>query len=80
MGNLHTARGSQQSRDGRMRVEWEVTEWTVDDDDENEDVEGDVVDMEEEAEASSEASNTGKRKRRETEHDGGPSTTKSNVP
>lgn len=76
LGSLHTARGSQQSRDRRTRVEWEVTEWTADDDD----TEGDVVEMEGEGEESSEASNTGKRKRRETEHDGGPNTTKSNVP
>lgn len=75
LGNLHTTRGSQQSQDGRTRVEWEITEWTADDD-----VEGDVADMEEEAEASPEVSNTGKRKRRETEHDGGPNTTKGNVP
>lgn len=34
LGSLQTARGSRESRDGRIRVEWEVTEWTADDDEE----------------------------------------------
>lgn len=47
LGNLETTRGSRESRDGRIRVEWEVTEWTADDDEET---------------------NTGKRKRGETDN------------
>ncbi|KAI0022052.1 hypothetical protein F4780DRAFT_735391 [Xylariomycetidae sp. FL0641] len=51
LGNMHTTRGVRQSRDGRVRVEFEITEWTGD---EGAD-EGD--------EAGSESSATGKRKR-----------------
>lgn len=51
LGNLSTSKGSRQSRDGRVRVEWEITEWTADDDDADDDAEA------------SESSNTGKRKR-----------------
>lgn len=48
LGNVRTSKGSRQSRDGSVRVEWEVTEWTVDDEDEAD---------------SSEAAAAGKRKR-----------------
>ncbi|RYP92209.1 hypothetical protein DL770_001628 [Monosporascus sp. CRB-9-2] len=34
LGNLQTTRGARESQDGRIRVEWEVTEWTADDDEE----------------------------------------------
>ncbi|KAI0177580.1 hypothetical protein BJ166DRAFT_585685 [Pestalotiopsis sp. NC0098] len=53
LGNARTSRGVQQSRDGTTRVEWEITEWTGEDDD------GDDVDTE--------SSATGKRKRRDTD-------------
>lgn len=36
LGNMHTTRTVQQSRDGKVRVEYEVTEWTEDDASENE--------------------------------------------
>ncbi|KAM0819206.1 hypothetical protein AB5N19_05021 [Seiridium cardinale] len=32
LGNARTSRGAQESRDGTMRVEWEITEWTGEDD------------------------------------------------
>ena len=35
LGSLQTARGARQSRDGRIRVEWEISEWTADDEDSN---------------------------------------------
>ena len=35
LGNLQTTRGARESRDGRIRVEWEISEWTADDDDVN---------------------------------------------
>ncbi|KAI1868154.1 uncharacterized protein JN550_006642 [Neoarthrinium moseri] len=57
LGTAHTTRGIRESRDGRVRVEWEVTEWTGNDND-------DDVDAETEA---SESSATGKRKRGETD-------------
>ncbi|KAI0142942.1 hypothetical protein GGR57DRAFT_371984 [Xylariaceae sp. FL1272] len=60
LGRMHTMRGVQESSDGRMRVEYEITEWTATDDDDNE--------AEEEAEASE--SSSGKRKRTDTA-DGG---------
>ncbi|ORY63542.1 uncharacterized protein BCR38DRAFT_230330 [Pseudomassariella vexata] len=53
LGNMRTSKGTQQSQDGRVRVEWEITEWRADEDDA------------EEAEAS-ESSATGKRKRGES--------------
>ncbi|KAI0145894.1 hypothetical protein F4776DRAFT_382200 [Hypoxylon sp. NC0597] len=31
LGNIRTTKGVEQSRDGRIRVEYEVTEWTADD-------------------------------------------------
>ncbi|KAK9425429.1 hypothetical protein SUNI508_13037 [Seiridium unicorne] len=34
LGNARTSRGAQESRDGTMRVEWEITEWTGEDDSE----------------------------------------------
>lgn len=34
LGNLQTTRGARESQDGRIRVEWEVTEWTGDNDEE----------------------------------------------
>ncbi|RYP17810.1 hypothetical protein DL765_004294 [Monosporascus sp. GIB2] len=34
LGSLQTTRGARESQDGRIRVEWEVTEWTADDDEE----------------------------------------------
>jgi len=33
LGDLRTSKGSSLSRDGRLRVEWEVVEWTEDDGD-----------------------------------------------
>ncbi|KAI1374925.1 hypothetical protein F4677DRAFT_446833 [Hypoxylon crocopeplum] len=60
LGNIHTTRGVHQSRDGRVRVEYEITEWTGDDASEDETGEA------------SEPSATGKRKRGETDDgDGG---------
>jgi hypothetical protein len=56
LGNARTSRGVQQSQDGRVRVEWEVSEWTADDD--TADQEGD-------------SSATGKRKRGEGDHGNG---------
>ncbi|KAH9906450.1 hypothetical protein F4778DRAFT_649931 [Xylariomycetidae sp. FL2044] len=50
LGNMHTTRTIRASRDGRVRVEFEITEWTA-----NEDADDDG--------ATSESSNTGKRKR-----------------
>ena len=35
LGNLQTTRGARESRDGRIRVEWEISEWTADDDDDD---------------------------------------------
>ncbi|KAI5928721.1 hypothetical protein F4810DRAFT_717274 [Camillea tinctor] len=59
LGNMHTTKTVHQSRDGRVRVEFEVTEWTGNDEPDNE------------AEASpSESSTTGKRKRGEVEDEG----------
>ncbi|KAI1501292.1 hypothetical protein F5X99DRAFT_208306 [Biscogniauxia marginata] len=57
LANMHTTRGVRQSRDGRVRVEFEITEWTGTDE------------AEDEAEAS-ESSTTGKRKRGEVEDEG----------
>lgn len=34
LGNAFTSRGVQESRDGTVRVEWEITEWASGDDDE----------------------------------------------
>ncbi|KAI1082363.1 hypothetical protein F5B20DRAFT_578577 [Whalleya microplaca] len=52
LGNIHTTRGVHESRDGKFRVEIEITEWTGDDA-ANDEADG------------SEASATGKRKREE---------------
>ncbi|KAI0014027.1 hypothetical protein F4779DRAFT_612834 [Xylariaceae sp. FL0662B] len=52
LGNMHTTRGVQESRDGTVRVEFEITEWTGDGAT-NDDAEG------------SESSAMGKRKREE---------------
>lgn len=54
LGNMRTSKGLHESRDGRVRVEWEITEWTAGDDNGEE--------ME-----SSESSSTGKRKRGDVE-------------
>ncbi|KAI0866806.1 hypothetical protein F4860DRAFT_4182 [Xylaria cubensis] len=56
LGRMHTKKGVQQSRDGTSWVEFEITEWTANDD--NEGGEG-------EAYASESSSSTGKRKRLE---------------
>ncbi|KAI8634940.1 hypothetical protein F5Y19DRAFT_131064 [Xylariaceae sp. FL1651] len=55
LGNMHTTRSVQQSRDGSVRVEFEITEWTAEDDAEGE---------------TSESSTTGKRKRAGAGDDG----------
>ncbi len=34
LGKLQTTKGTRESRDGRIRVEWDITEWTTDDDEE----------------------------------------------
>ncbi|KAI3337035.1 hypothetical protein HD806DRAFT_518007 [Xylariaceae sp. AK1471] len=56
LGNMHTTRGVQHSRDGSVRVEFEVTEWTANDDDEEGEGEAYVSE-------SSSTSTAGKRKR-----------------
>ncbi|KAK8108585.1 hypothetical protein PG984_014386 [Apiospora sp. TS-2023a] len=56
LGNLRTSKGARESRDGHVRVEWEITEWTGDGG-------GEGVDDE------SESSSSGKRKRGDTEHE-----------
>ncbi|KAI2626467.1 hypothetical protein GGR54DRAFT_471935 [Hypoxylon sp. NC1633] len=59
LGNIRTTRGLHESRDGRIRVEYEITEWTGDnaaDDDELVEASGSVA--------------TGKRKRGETDEGG----------
>ncbi|KAI0118926.1 hypothetical protein GGR51DRAFT_498224 [Nemania sp. FL0031] len=55
LGNMHTTRGVQRSRDGTSWVEYEISEWTADDD--NEGGEGEAYASE------SSMSTTGKRKR-----------------
>ena len=35
LGNLQMTRGARESQDGRIRVEWEISEWTADDEDAN---------------------------------------------
>ncbi|XXH04931.1 LRR receptor-like serine/threonine-protein kinase RGI2 [Hypoxylon texense] len=62
LGNVHTTRGVRESRDGRVRVEYEITEWTGDDA-----ADGETGEKPE----SSSASATGKRKRGEADGDGG---------
>ncbi|KAI0381007.1 hypothetical protein F5Y04DRAFT_89753 [Hypomontagnella monticulosa] len=60
LGTIHTTRGSEESRDGRIRVEYEITEWT--EDDAAEDRTGEAA----------ESTTTGKRKRAEADDgDGG---------
>ncbi|OTB07113.1 hypothetical protein M426DRAFT_20169 [Hypoxylon sp. CI-4A] len=60
LGNMHTTRGIRESHDGRVRVEYEITEWTGDD----------AADDGEESMSVSSA--TGKRKRGHTDDgDGG---------
>ncbi|KAI0840631.1 hypothetical protein F5Y06DRAFT_244571 [Hypoxylon sp. FL0890] len=54
LGNIRTTKGVEESRDGRIRVEYEVTEWTADD--AEDDGEGKISDT-----------LGGKRKRREAE-------------
>lgn len=54
LGNTRSSRGIRESRDGTMRVEWEITEWTGDDDDEDH---------------SGESTANGKRKRGNTDHE-----------
>ncbi|KAI6092510.1 hypothetical protein F4821DRAFT_224203 [Hypoxylon rubiginosum] len=61
LGNVHTTRGVRESRDRRVRVEYEITEWTEDDA-----ADGETGEKPEEASASA----TGKRKRGEAD-DGG---------
>ncbi|KAI1490844.1 hypothetical protein F5X96DRAFT_694044 [Biscogniauxia mediterranea] len=56
LGNMHTTKTVRQSRDGRMRVEFEVTEWTGTDEPDDE-------------ASASESSTTGKRKRGEVDDD-----------
>lgn len=56
LGNLRTSKGARESRNGHVRVEWEVTEWSGDGG-------GEGIDDE------SESSSSGKRKRGDTEHD-----------
>ncbi|KAI1340458.1 hypothetical protein F5Y15DRAFT_40369 [Xylariaceae sp. FL0016] len=51
LGDMRTTRGVRQSEDGRTRIEFEITEWTGEDDSDGQDAE------------TSESSNTGKRKR-----------------
>lgn len=60
LGNVHTTRGVRESRDGRVRVEYEITEWTGDD----------AADGETGEKPQSSALATGKRKRGEVD-DGG---------
>ncbi|CAJ2506079.1 Uu.00g002090.m01.CDS01 [Anthostomella pinea] len=67
LGNMQTTRGVRQSHDGRVRVEFEITEWTAGDEAETEmdeaaDAEGD---------ASETSSATGKRKRRDVDDGAG---------
>ncbi|KAH8653372.1 hypothetical protein BX600DRAFT_470693 [Xylariales sp. PMI_506] len=57
LGNVHTSRGVKHSRDGTVRVEWEITEWT---DDSNDDGDGDGP----------EQAAIGKRKRADTDQEG----------
>lgn len=56
LGSLRTSKGTRQSRDGRVRVEWEIVEWKAEDDSDGsslgkrklqdrEDQEGGVVQM-----------------------------------
>ncbi|KAL0931641.1 uncharacterized protein CTRU02_209029 [Colletotrichum truncatum] len=45
LGNLHRSQGAGQSRDGKIRVEWEIMEWTDADDDNNVAPESEDVDM-----------------------------------
>ncbi|KAI0911437.1 hypothetical protein F4823DRAFT_302219 [Ustulina deusta] len=59
LGKIHTTKGVRQSRDRTRRVEFEVTEWTADD--ENERGEGEAY--------ASESSTPGKRKRLDTDDD-----------
>ncbi|KAK8117474.1 uncharacterized protein PG998_005755 [Apiospora kogelbergensis] len=56
LGNMRTSRGARESRDGHVRVEWEITEWTGDGG-------GEGIDDE------SESSSSGKRKLGDTDHD-----------
>jgi hypothetical protein len=58
LGNIQTTRGVRETRDGTARVEWEITEWTAGDDDE----EGDNLEA-------SGSLTTGKRKHGDTEQD-----------
>lgn len=58
LGNMQTTRGVRETRDGTARVEWEITEWTADDDG-----------QEEEEEAGASGVTTGKRKHGDTEQD-----------
>ncbi|KAI1261881.1 hypothetical protein F5Y18DRAFT_399922 [Xylariaceae sp. FL1019] len=57
LGQMHTMRGVQHSSDGRVRVEYEITEWSANDDNDNDN------DNEAEEEAEASESSTGKRKR-----------------
>ncbi|KAI1777659.1 hypothetical protein F4818DRAFT_320909 [Hypoxylon cercidicola] len=66
LGNVHTTRGVRESRDRRIRVEYEITEWTGDDATDGETGEK----PESSASATASASATGKRKRGEAD-DGG---------
>jgi hypothetical protein len=58
LGNVHTTKGAQQSQDGTVRVEWEISEWT----DAGHDRDGDEDDA-----SASESSAKGKRKRVDTD-------------
>lgn len=60
LGNVHTTRGVRESRDRRVRVEYEITEWTGDDGGETDDV--------------PDTSATGKRKRGEVDDANGGNT------
>jgi hypothetical protein len=64
LGNMRTSKGAHESRDGTIRVEWEITEWTGDDDEDLDD-----------AAATDTSSTTGKRKRTEAEKDEAPNAT-----
>ncbi|KAL7626676.1 hypothetical protein AAE478_003450 [Parahypoxylon ruwenzoriense] len=63
LGNTHTTKAIRESRNGRVRIEYEITEWT----------EGDAAGNAagDEAEDASDSTSSGKRKRRETDVGGG---------
>ncbi|KAI1330365.1 hypothetical protein F5Y16DRAFT_362926 [Xylariaceae sp. FL0255] len=58
LGNMRTTKGIRESRSGNLRVEYEITEWTAQDD-------AEIADTEAEAEANSSDSSTGVKRKRE---------------